>query len=359
MPRLDVTRATSFGLRWYSRYHRLRNRWLGATRKELSTSRRADFYVEAWEQAAAAVGADVTRLDGALLEIRCGDVVLRARNNVTSLDDPVTLSVAGNKPLVHALLAARGVRVPRHVACGREDYAAAARFVREIRQPCVVKPAYGTGGGSGVTTGVTSRFQLLPAIARAGAYCAEIVVEEQIAGANYRLLYLDGELLDAVERRPPSVRGDGVSTLKQLIEAENADRMRRGIEAGQFFLRVDRELRQTLRRTGRDMDFTPAAGEVVHLKTVVSDGRREDNVPATDRLCAAVVEAGAVAAAAVGARLAGVDVITPDASLPLNDAGGAICEVNTTPGYYYHYKTSAEPVPVATLILRRLCDATG
>jgi cyanophycin synthetase len=220
-----------------------------------------------------------------------------------------------------------------------------------------VKPAYGTGGGSGVTTGVTSRLKLAPAIARAGAYCPEIVVEEQIDGANYRLLYLDGELLDAVERRPPSVRGDGVSTLEQLIEAENADRLQRGIEASQFFLRVDRELRQTLRRAGRDMDAVPAAGEVVYLKTVVSDGRREDNVPAMDRLCDAVVAAGAEAAAAVGARLAGVDVITPDASLPLDEAGGAICEVNTTPGYYYHYKTAGEPVPVAELVLRRLCDA--
>ena len=124
-------------------------------------------------------------------------------------------------------------------------------------------------------------------------------------------------------------------------------------------MRVDRELRQTLRQSGRRMDSVPAAGEVVSLKTVVSDGRREDNVPAVGRLCDAVVAAGAEAAAAVGARLAGVDVITPDASLPLDEAGGAICEVNTTPGYYYHYKTAADPVPVAELVLRRLCDATG
>jgi cyanophycin synthetase len=356
MAGLSVARATGAGLRWLARYHRLRNRWLGATRKELSTSRRSDFYVEAWEEAAAEVGATVTRLDGALLEIRCGDVLLRARNNVTSLDDPVTLSVAGNKPLVHALLSARGIRVPRHVACGREDYGAAASFLRETRRPCVVKPASGTGGGSGVTTGVTGRLQLAAAMARAGAYCADLVVEEQIDGVNYRLLYFDGELLDAVERRPPSVRGDGISTLKQLIEAENADRTRRGIEASQFFLRVDREMRQTLHRSGRDMGTVPAAGEVVHLKTVVSDGRREDNIPATATLCDAIVAAAAEAAAAVGARLAGVDVITPDPSLPLAESGGAICEVNTTPGYYYHYKTAGEPVPVALLILRRLCD---
>ena len=56
---------------------------------------------------------------------------------------------------------------------------------------------------------------------------------------------------------------------------------------------------------------------------------------------------------------AGVDVITPDAALPLDEAGGAICEVNTTPGYYYHYKTAGEAVPVAEMVLRRLCDAAA
>ena len=96
----------------------------------------------------------------------------------------------------------------------------------------------------------------------------------------------------------------------------------------------------------------------MRLKSVVNDNRGDDNL-AVDRLSADIVEVGARAAEAVGVRLAGVDVITPDPSLPLGEAGGVVIEVNTTPGYYYHYHKRDGCVPVATLILERLVKAGG
>src|SRR3954471_12599556 len=59
------------------------------------------------------------------------------------------------------------------------------------------------------------------------------------------------------------------------------------------------------------------------------------------------------AALAVGLRLAGVDVITPDASQPLERAGGVVAEVNGTPGIHHHYHVAdgANATPVAVPIL--------
>ena len=151
--------------------------------------------------------------------------------------------------------------------------------------------------------------------------------------------------------------GDGRSTVRELIERENADRRRVGVQAGQDFVHVDIELRQTLRAHGLDVKSVPAAGETVVLKTVVNDNRGRDNVAAADRLCDAVVAAGARAAEALRVRLAGVDIITPDPGLPLEEAHGVIVEVNTTPGYYFHHMASGGAVPVARLILERLCSA--
>lgn len=87
---------------------------------------RSDFYRASWEAAAKAVGATVVDLGGSLMEIRCGDVRLRVRDNVTSLDDPVTLDVAGNKPLVHRLLTEQRIPVPRHHVWRRDDLTAAS-----------------------------------------------------------------------------------------------------------------------------------------------------------------------------------------------------------------------------------------
>ena len=348
---------TGRALRFGARLQKL-DRWRHRPRRVQSRARRSAFYRTSWEQAAASVGASISYLDDQLAEIRCGDSVLRVRGNVTSLDDPVTLSVAGNKSLVLRLFDEHGIPAPRHCCCRCDDLAAALRFTSGLGRACVVKPARSTGGGQGITTGVRGRVALVAAMARAGGYCNDLVIEEHVDGANFRLLYLDGELLDAVERRPPSVRGDGSSTLRRLIEAENAERESRGIEVCQSFLNIDRELRQTLRAAGRDLSYVPQPGETVQLKHVVSENRRDDNMGATGRVCASLAQSGAQAAAAVGARLAGVDVITADPSVPLAESGGVVVEVNTTPGFYYHYMTAGEPVPVALLILQQLCEPT-
>ncbi len=349
--------VTSLSLRALAECYKvreMRRRHASATR--VTRKRRSQFYEAAWTEAAACANGSITELGGGLLEIRCGNARLRVRDNLTSLDDAVTLKVAGDKAIVYGLLEDRAILVPSHVVCAAGDLTTARRFLSSLGKPCVVKPARGTGAGAGVTTGVRTVPRLITALARAGAHCGEVIVEEEVGGDNLRLLYLDGELIDSVRRLPPVVRGDGISSIGKLIENENADRLKNGTDAGQTLLNIDSELRGTLRSQGYRVQSVPEAGSIVKLKSVVNDNRGDDNL-AVDRLSADIVESGARAAEAVGVRLAGVDVITPDPYLSLNEAGGVIIEVNTTPGYYYHYHKRDGRVPVATLILERLVKA--
>jgi hypothetical protein len=55
--------------------------------------RRSDFYRRIWEEAAAAVDATVSHPGSSLLEIRREGLYVRVSDNVTSLDDAVTLRV--------------------------------------------------------------------------------------------------------------------------------------------------------------------------------------------------------------------------------------------------------------------------
>jgi cyanophycin synthetase len=71
-------------------------------------------------------------------------------------------------------------------------------------------------------------------------------------------------------------------------------------------------------------------------------------------LCPSIVEDGARAVRALRVRLAGVDIITTDPSLPVADTGGVILEVNAPPNYYYHYQKQDGPFPVAHHVLKRL-----
>jgi D-alanine-D-alanine ligase-like ATP-grasp enzyme len=318
------------------------------------TARRDDFYHDIWREAAEATGGSLRELRGRLLEVRSGEVVMRVDGNLTSLDDALTLSMAEDKPLVYTLLEELDIPVARHAVVAADDLAAAWRFAAGLGGPCVVKPARGGSGAIGVTTGIRSRLDLLQALAYGGAFGRDVLVEEQVTGAVYRLLYLDGELLDAVRRDPPTVTGDGSATVERLIALENERRVAAGIEACQSLIKLDRELKHTLRGGGLGLWTVPAAGQTVLLKHVVNDNRREDNVSCAAELCDDLVATGAASAAAVGARLAGVDVMTTDVGRPLAETGGVVLEINAAPGYYYHYYKREGRVPVATLILEHL-----
>jgi D-alanine-D-alanine ligase-like ATP-grasp enzyme len=315
---------------------------------------RAAFYEKLWEGAAAEVGAELRHLGYGISEIRRDGLATRVRQNCTAIDDPITLAVALNKTLVYRLLAEEGLPVPRHLAFTLRTLPRAAAFLEALGADCVVKPANGTGGGQGVTTGIRTRRQLARAATRAAQDSSEILIEEQMAGDNFRLLYLDGVLLDAVQRRPPCVTGDGRSSIRQLVEQANAARLSRGSTVSQVLLTVDLDMRHTLARRGLSLVAVPPAGEVVPVKTVVNQNFAADNVTIADRLCPSLIADGARAARCVGVRLAGIDVIASDPSLPLAESGGVILEVNTTPGFHYHYHKNDGSFPVAVRVLEQL-----
>jgi len=206
MTRLEPTRRALESL---ALYHKLTRRLHGRGAATVALARqRSRFYEEVWRRAADTAGAEVTVVDGSLLHIGFQKGRLLVRENLTSLDDPVTLAIAGDKPLAYRLLAADGIPVAEHVVVRHDDLAGAEEFLRCLAAPCVVKPALDGAAGAGVTTGVVDRRHLAGALARAGAWSVDVLLERQVEGGSYRLLYFDGELLDAV-LRGPSPRSSG------------------------------------------------------------------------------------------------------------------------------------------------------
>ena len=315
------------------------------------------FYERVWREAAELLGAKYEPLGYGILEILLDGARVRALENTCSIEDPVTIAIAGNKLLTYRLLGEAGLSVPRYAGFALTDAAKAFAFLESSRRECVVKPAIGTGGGRGVTTGITRSSQLARAAAAASVYGDELLIEEQVEGDNYRLLYLDGVLLDAFVRKLPTVVADGRSTVAKLVEGANADRLRHGSELSQVLLTVDLDMQRTLAKQGLSLRSIPAEGRVVTLKTVINENRGADNTSATHLLCDSIVEDGARAARALHVRLAGIDIITRDPGVPLAESGGVVLEVNATPNFYIHYHKQDGGFPVAVHVLERLLAA--
>ena len=208
-----------------------------------------------------------------------------------------------------------------------------------------------------MTCGVQSHEELARATLHAARWSDEVLIERQALGDEYRLLFLDGELLDVVRRRSPHVVGDSEHTIAELIAGVNRARADSGGRAGLAFLTVDLDCVLTLRRSGLSLRSVPAAGASVAVKSAANQNGASDNeTVAVSTLCPDVVRACADAVAAVGTRLGGVELLTPDPSRSLSDAGGALLEVNGTPGLHYHYlvRDREHATPVAVPLLETL-----
>jgi cyanophycin synthetase len=327
--------------------------WMQRATRSFS-SKRAAFYARIWNEAAKVIGASCVEIGGGVQEVGIEGRRTRVYGRYTEIDDPVTLQVAENKAVVLSMLRREGISVPRFVECDIQDIECAKGFVRKIDKKCVVKPANGTAGGVGVTTGVEGTWDLLKAAALASVFDRRILVEELIRGDVYRLLYLHGELLDAVVRKPPTVTGDGKLSIRALVKQENALRLEKGSERAHCRLKIDMDMLKCLREQNLSLASVPREGEVVRVKTVVNENRGRENESATEALSKSIIIEGARAANVTGVKMAGVDIITCDPTVALSESGGAVIEVNAVPGYYYHYMKVGEPFPVAIYVLKEV-----
>jgi cyanophycin synthetase len=293
-------------------------------------------YGAIWEEAASRLNATISQRPGGFLEIRRNGAHTRVWRQWVPLDDAVTIRAALDRTYVHAALADAGIPQPEHVTCGVDRLEPAQAFLGR-HGAVVVKPAAGTGGGRGTTASVRTQPQLVRAALLASRHDRELVVERRAAGDVYRFLFLDGELLDVVRRLPPSVVGDGESSIRSLVLAENRLRLEAGGWAGLPLITANLDMVFTLAHAGLSLGSVPAPGRRVQLKVVTNQSGPGDNFTVAEPVSDALVSDARAAAEAVGVRLAGVDLITGSLAHGLSESGGVVIEVNGGPGLHHHY----------------------
>jgi len=247
----------------------------------------------------------------------------------TSYTSHIGTIAATHKSVANELLRSVGLPVARQRRVG--DFASAKQAAAEIGFPVVVKPA-ATDYGTAVTTGIQNEEDLLLAFSQARQHGA-VLVEEQLPGADYRLVVVNGRLTSAIRREPAQVIGDGASDMGALVARLTAKR-RSDPEVAPYGSPslADPLVQETLRRQGLASESIPAPGQVVLLRTNanVSTGGSFVNVTADVHPDNALLAVRA--AACLGLDHAGIDLITPDICQPWHLIKCGICEINPTPG---------------------------
>ncbi|HJQ68653.1 MAG TPA: cyanophycin synthetase [Blastocatellia bacterium] len=291
--------------------------------------------------------------DRNLVQLGHGKYQKRIEATVTSMTGLIATDIACDKELTKRMLDDAGIPVPK----GRvvETVEEAQDVAESIGFPVVIKPL-NANHGKGVAINLTNKEEVRQAFERAADYSRDVIVERYITGRDHRVLIVNNEVVAVAERVPAHVTGDGRSRLQELIEKENRNPMRgEGHEKALTKIFINEESERLIAEQGYTMESVPAEGATVWLKYTANISTGGTAVDRTDEIHHANVETAKRVARIIGLDIAGVDMLTTDITRPLEETGGAICEVNAAPGFRMHvHPTVGKSRDVAGAVLNML-----
>jgi len=241
--------------------------------------------------------------------------------------------IAKDKDLTRATLCRAGVPVPfGRIVTDAEDAWEAAQ---EIGLPVVIKPLDGNHG-RGVFLDMRSREQIAEVFPHAADCGSAVMAESFIPGVDHRLLVVGTRMVAASRGEPAIVIGDAVQSVQQLIESQLNSDPRRSFHDTAPWAKIetsdwDPTLLADLQMQGFSVTSVPPQGQRVLVSRFANP-----SVDVTDEVHPSVSEHAVVAAQTAGLDICGVDVVCRDISRPLEEQGGAVVEINASPGLHIH-----------------------
>lgn len=277
-------------------------------------------------------------------------------STLTDVTSCISADISCNKQLTKAMLSENHIPVPY----GRVVYSelSAVSAAKQIGFPVVVKPSDGNQG-KGVFLNLSAEEEIKNAFFEASKYSNGVIVENFVAGDDYRILVV-GDRVSAVSKRLPAmVVGDGRHTVKELVDIVNLDENRgEQHEKPLTKIKLDAVSISVLECDHLTVDSVPEEGQVVKLRANGNLSTGGTAIDCTDQIHPENAELAVLAAKVIGIDIAGIDIVTENISKSILETGGAIVEVNTAPGIRMHiYPSEGTPRNVAKDIIDHLFPA--
>ncbi|MEJ8474855.1 ATP-dependent carboxylate-amine ligase [Roseibium algae] len=171
----------------------------------------------------------------------------------------------------------------------------------------------------------------------------KILLQETVYGQDLRVLVLDGDILCVIERMPPSITGDGLSSIEQLMKSEI------------LHSSEDPRVLATLEERGFTLSDIPSAREKVPLLPTsnLSSGGTARIV--TESLPAPLAQAAIACGKALGLSYFGADILVDNPAS--ENPNYRILELNSAPGLSELYRQDAKMAEIVVAIYEILFDA--
>ncbi|MGU8044819.1 bifunctional glutamate--cysteine ligase GshA/glutathione synthetase GshB [Streptococcus suis] len=293
------------------------------------------------------------------LKLWHGDHVEYIKNgNMTSKDNYVIPLAMANKVVTKKILDQAGFPVPAGAEFANKTDA--LRYYGQVASSAIVVKPKSTNFGLGISIfqEPASLADYEKALDIAFSEDSHVLVEEFVAGTEYRFFILDGKCEAVLLRVAANVVGDGSSTIRELVDQKNQDPLRgRDHRSPLEIINLgDIELLM-LEQQGYTPDTVLPEGVQAFLRGNSNISTGGDSIDMTDQMDESYKQLAAAMATAMGAWACGVDLIIPDRTKPASkDEPNCTCiELNFNPAMYLHTYTYAGPgQSITPKILRKL-----
>lgn len=255
----------------------------------------------------------------------------------TSADTYISPLIMENKEVTKIILKEKGISVPAGVTI-LNVAEGLGRFAEFVGKDIVIKPK-STNFGKGVVIlkWPYTNADFESAVTQAFTYDHSVMLEEFIAGREYRFLVIAGEVAAILHRVPANVTGDGIHTIEQLANEKNKDPLRgKGYVTPLEKIVLGQIEREYLAFQGKDFNTVPPKGETVYLRENSNISTGGDSLDFTDEIHAGYKDIAVRAAEAVGAKICGADIIIRDIGAAPQKDNHSIIELNFNPALHIH-----------------------
>jgi len=273
-----------------------------------------------------------------LVQLGYGKNQVRFRATMTEKTSCIAVDIASNKEETKRLLQEQAIPVAKGITISSTEGVDEA--IRKVGFPLVFKPLDGNHG-RGISINIKDREDAVEAYEFAARISRKVIVERYVTGYDFRVLVIDNKMVAAALRDPAHVKGDGTSTVQQLIDIENTDPRRGyGHENVLTLITVDRDTLDLLEKKGYTLDTVPAAGEKVFVKSTANLSTGGTSVDVTDHVHPQNIFICERISKIIGLDICGIDIMAENLTEPLTETGGVVLEVNAAPGFRMHIAPS-------------------
>lgn len=278
------------------------------------------------------IGVEIEDEAGALFRLSLGGRTIACRESLSELTSAVAMSRCDDKALTRRILQKEDLALPDQIeaAAAEENEAFLSRH-----GSIVVKPARGEQG-HGISVDIRDREAMARAIAAAEAHCERVLLEQFCPGDDLRVIVIGGRVVAGAVRRPAEVKGNGRSTVVELIDVQS--RRRAAATGGESRIPLDGETERCVREAGLSMDAVLDEGKSVAVRRTANLHTGGTMHDVTGQLHPAIADASIRAARALDIPVVGLDLIIRSPGRPEY----VIIEANERPGLANH-----EPQPTA------------